>query len=181
MQPHLIRSSAESALALLEESERGTPQALLLAWVAWEGLKIRVLVVGLAMQGWRVADIYDVLSDERVHSVAHLRGLFREVFGSYPEGARGIAPTWKAVEEFRDLRNRYVHGTRGAAPMKLEAGTHLIVGCVRDPSWISVLSVSIDGVKTPLGDPYRRLPSFRGAYRSKSSLKELVTRARARR
>lgn len=82
MKPNLIKSTAESSLTLLGGKGRGTPEVLLLAWVSWEGLRIRVLVVGLAMQGWEVQDIYDVLSEDKVHALAHVRGLFKEVFGT---------------------------------------------------------------------------------------------------
>jgi hypothetical protein len=181
VQPNLIKSTAESSLTLLGDKERGTPEALLLAWVSWEGLKIRVLVVGLAMQGWKVQDIYDVLSEDKVHALDHVRGLFKEVFGAFPESAKGVGQTWKQIEEFREVRNRYVHGTRGAAPLRLEAGTHLITEHVLDPSWLSSLPVIVDGERTHLGDPYRRLPRTRARYRSKASLKELVERARRRR
>ena len=53
MQPNLIKSTAESSLTLLGGKGRGTPEALLLAWVSWEGLKIRVLFVGLGLHGRR--------------------------------------------------------------------------------------------------------------------------------
>lgn len=181
MQPNLIKSTAESSLTLLGEKGRGTPEALLLAWVSWEGLKIRVLVVGLAMQGWKVQDIYDVLTEDKVHALSHVRGLFKEVFGDYPENARGVGRIWEQIEDYRDVRNRYVHGTRGSAPLKLEAGTYLITEHVLDPSWLTDLPVVVDGERTRLGSPYRRLPATRRRYRTKSSLKELVERARQRR
>ena len=178
MQPNLIRSTADSSLSLLASRGRGTPEAFLLAWVAWEGLKIRVLVVGLSMQGWKVQDIYDVLSQDKVHAVDHVRGLFKAVFNSYPENARGVGQDWCLIEDFRDVRNRYVHGARGAAPLRLEAGTHLITQRVLDPSWLAPLTVVVDGERTRLGDPYRRLPSKRWRYRSRASLRELIDVAR---
>lgn len=181
VQPSLIRATANSSLTLLGEEGRGTPQALLLAWVSWEGLKIRILVVGLAMRGWKVQDVYEVLSEDKVHTHAHIRGLLKEVFGSYPENIKGIGYRWEQIEEFRTVRNRYVHGTRGAAPLRLEAGTHMITDHVLDPTWLAPLPVLVDGVQKRLGDPYRRLPSLRPRFQSKASLKELVERAKPRR
>ena len=130
MQPSLIRSTAETSLDLLAMRGRGSPESLLLAWVAWEGLKMRLLVVGLAKCGWRVSDVYDVLSASRLHTQEDYRALFAEVFGASPESTRGVGAQWRAIEDFRGVRNRYVHGTRGSAPAKLEAGTHLITGRV---------------------------------------------------
>lgn|GEM_PF-940958 len=95
MQPNLIKSTAKSSLTMLGGKGSGTPEALLLAWVSWEGLTIRVLVVGLAMQCWKVQNIYDVLSEDKVHELAHVRGLFEEVFVAYPDSAKGVRQSWK--------------------------------------------------------------------------------------
>lgn len=181
MQPNLIKSTAESSLTLLGERGRGTPEALLLAWVAWEGLKTRTLVVGLAMQGWKVQDIYDALAAESVHTREHVRGVFRSVFGSFPDNTKGISQTWQHIEQFREVRNRYVHGARGAAPLRLEAGTHLITEHVLDTTWLHDVRIVVDGQRTVLGDPYRRLPSTRARYNSPSSLKTLLRDSRPRR
>lgn len=181
MQPSLIRSTAQSSLALLGEYGRGTPEALLLAWVSWEGLKIRLLVVGLAMQGWKVQDIYEALSSEQVHTRDHARRMFRSVFGTFPESTRSIGDTWDQIEQFRQVRNRYVHGTRGAAPLRLEAGTHLITEHVLDTTWLRGLPVRTDTGQVSLGDPYRRLASSRTGHRSSASLADLIRDARPRR
>lgn len=166
---------------LLDHHGRGTPEGLLLAWVAWEGLKIRLLVVALAMQQWRVQDINDVLSSEQVHTREHVRRIFRSVSGAFPESTKGIGTTWDQIEQFREVRNRYVHGTRGAAPLRLEAGVHLITEHVLDTRWLESVPVRRDSGRTSLGDPYRRLPSSRSGYRSRSSLSELVRDARPKR
>jgi hypothetical protein len=180
MQPSLIRSTAETSLDLLEMRGRGSPESLLLAWVAWEGLKMRLLVVGLAKRGWRVSDVSDVLSASRLHTQEDYRSLFAEVFGASPESTRGVGAQWRAIEDFRGVRNRYVHGTRGSAPAKLEAGTHLITGRVLDPSWLSGLAVSADGEPVKIGDPFRRLPSSQSSYESRTALTELVGLGRRR-
>lgn len=181
MQPSLIRSTAESSLTLLDARGRGSPEALLLAWVAWEGLKVRVLVVGLAMHGWKVQDIYDAVSTERVHTVEHVRGVFRTLFGAFPENTKGVSKTWQHIEQFREVRNRYVHGARGAAPLRLEAGTHLITEHVLDTAWLHGMPFALEGQRTTLGDPYRRLSSSRTGGRSLSSLRNLLRDARPRR
>lgn len=166
---------------LLREKGRGSPEAFLLAWVAWEGLKIRLLVVGLAMQGWRVQDIYEVLSEQRVHDHRHIRNVFKGISGSFPENTSGMSQAWQQIEAFRDVRNRYVHGTRGADPARLEAGTHLITEHVLDTGWLEEIQVRGDSQNTRLGDPYRRLPSRRSGQLSKSSLTDAILQARPKR
>ncbi len=63
---------------------QGTPEALLLAWVAWEGLKIRILVVALAEKGWKVRDVYSALADAKLHSLEHYNAVFKKVVDNYP-------------------------------------------------------------------------------------------------
>lgn len=174
MQPNLIKSTAESSLSLLGERGHGTPEALLLAWVAWEGLKVRLMVVGLTMQGWQVQDIYEVLSAEQVHTRDHVRGILYSLFGSFPENTKGIGTTWAQIEQFREVRNRFVHGTRSAAPLRLEAGTHLITDHVLNTEWLHNASIRIDGSRIALGDPYRRLTGRRNGLRGKASLISLI-------
>lgn len=174
MKPNLIKSTANSALELMTYHGRGSTEAFLLSWVAWEGLKIRLAVVGLHMQGWKVADIYDGLSAARVHSNENYLRLFRTIYGSNPQNTKGIGSQWKTIEEFRTIRNRYAHGTGGAAPMKLEAGTHLITDSVLDTDWLSRVPITTENGRVSLGDPYRRLVTTRSRHRSHTSLKALL-------
>lgn len=54
------------------------------------------------------------------------------------------------------MRNRYVHAVRGSAPLRLEAGTHLITERVLDPLWLATMQVLVEGSKRdwviPIGD-----------------------------
>lgn len=181
MQPHLIRSTADSAMTLLGERGRGTPEALLLSWVAWEGLRIRLLVVALRMQGWQVKDVYDALSSERFHSTVHYDNLFRSIFGSKPQSAKGVGQRWSQLEAFRATRNAFVHGTRGGSPLRLEAGVHLLRDSVLDPGWLAILPVRTSNGREPVGDVYRRLPSQHGRARSVTELRQLVRDSHPRR
>lgn len=181
MQPHLIRSTSDSAITLLGERGRGTPEALLLSWVAWEGLRIRLLVVAWCMQGWQVKDVYSALSEERFHSSAHYDNVFRATFGSKPQSAKGVGQRWTQLETFRATRNAFVHGTRGGSPLRLEAGIHLMRESVLDPQWLSGLPVSTFDGREPLGDVYRRLPSRRNERRSLGEIRQTIRSARPRR
>jgi len=178
MQPHLIKSTSDSAMTLLGTRGRGTPEALLLSWVAWEGLRVRLLVVGLSLQGWRVQDVYAALSAGRFHHVAHYDNIFRTTFGAKPHNAKGVGAQWQSIEQFRAIRNAYVHGTRGSSPLRLEAGVHLLRDAVMDPSWLSNLPVRTGTETVRLGDPCRRLTSRRMGARSIFELRSLIADAR---
>lgn len=161
-------------MTLLGARGRGTPEALLLSWVAWEGLRIRLLVVALCMQGWKVKDVYAALSEERFHSAAHYDNLFRSIFGSKPHNAKGIGQRWQQLETFRATRNAFVHGTRGSAPLRLEAGVHLLHDSVLDPGWLAAVPVRTPDGFAALGDVYRRLPGRSAQARSKNELRQIV-------
>ena len=113
---------------------QGTPEALLLAWVAWEGLKIRILVVALAEKGWKVRDVYSALADAKLHSLEHYNAVFKKVVDNYPQQVKNVGRPWRQIEEYREARHRYVHGMRGSSPTRLETGTQLIIGSVQDAS-----------------------------------------------
>ena len=174
MQPNLIKSTADSALELLDFRGRGSAEAFLLSWVAWEGLKVRVLAVGLHTHGWSVADIYESLPNGRIYQDKNYGAVFHQVFGTSPHGTQGVSSTWAEIEAFRDVRHRYVHGARGSSPAKLEAATHLITERVLEPQWLAVAKVSTTEGKVPLGDPYRRLVTARGRTRSRASLNDML-------
>ena len=168
-------------MTLLGSHGRGTPEALLLSWVAWEGLRIRLLVVALCMSGWQVKDIYAALSAERFHSSPHYDNLFRVVFGARPQNSSGISGRWQQIESFRRDRNAFVHGTRGGPPLRLEAGVHLLQDSVINPEWLAHLRLKTDVECRTLGDVYRRLPTQRGRPRSSTELRQLVLDAKPRR
>lgn len=174
MQPNLIKSTADSALELLEFRGRGSAEAFLLSYVAWEGLKVRLLVVGLHMHGWAVADIYEQLPAGKIFQEKNYNSIFRSVFGSPPASTKGIGEHWKSIDQFKDIRHRYVHGASGASPDKLEAATHLIIERVLEPEWLTTIKVTTLEGKPALGNPYRKLVTSRTRKKSKTSLNELM-------
>lgn len=174
MQPNLIKSTAGSANTLLDIRGYGSPEAFLLSYVAWEGLKVRLLVVGLHMHGWAVADIYEQLPAGKIFQEKNYNSVFRWVFGSPPASTKGIGEDWKSIDQFKDIRHRYVHGASGASPDKLEAATHLITERVLEPEWLTTMKVNMLEGKPSLGNPYRKLVTSRTRKRSKSSLHEIL-------
>ncbi|MEI6374674.1 MAG: hypothetical protein WCP26_12910 [Actinomycetes bacterium] len=176
MRPSQIRRTAETSLQLLEWRGHGTPDALLLAWVAWEGLKIRTVCVGLARMGFQVQHVYDVLSEEKVHALDDYRRLFKSVFGSFPESAKGVGKQWQELEDLRDTRHKIVHGMGSDKPDRLERGTRLLAGAAMNPDWLAPLSVVRDDVRVPIGSPFAAMRS--PGRRPKYELREMVVASR---
>ena len=130
------------------------------------------------MQGWKVRDVYEGLSVNRVHTEEHIMGMYRELFGKNPQNLRHLGSRWNAIERYRMIRHRYVHGTRAATPEKLADATRLIADSVLDTTWLQRVEMPVDGVSVRLGDPYRRLASGRAQAKDPASLKDLLERAK---
>lgn len=180
MRPNVIQSTAHTAVELTRERGRGTPEALLLAWVAWEGLKVRLLVVGFAKMGWLVQDVYEALESERVGELQVYRRLFKYVYGTFPDNTRVVGTPWRGIEEARVLRHRYVHGMGTASPERLLTATNRIAEAVLDCTWLECLTVKVGGQRVRIGHPYARLPSRKRSHRPKSELRAIVADAKRR-
>lgn len=179
MRPSQIKTTAATALELLEQRGYGTPDSLLLAWVAWEGLKVRTLSVGLAKMGFQVQHVYDVMGDDRVHTLNDYQTLFRRVFGANPQNIRGVSQVWKQLEDFRNTRHKIVHGMGSATPEHLERGTRLLASMSLDPDWLAGLKVESGETRVTIGSPFASMRS-RG-HRPKHELQTLVKECRPRR
>jgi hypothetical protein len=157
----------------MHDRGHGCPEALLLAWVAWEGLRIRVLVVALSMHGWRVKGIYPTLASERLTAHASRKTL-NATLGCSTLQVKTVADIWRAIESHRPLRNKFAHGMGGNSPDRLEAATHFITTHALDPEWLAPLPVHIDDATYQLGDPYRRLHARTRLRRSAASLRQHI-------
>ncbi len=172
--PNLTVSSAEASLILLEAKGRGSPEAFLLSWDGWDRLKVRVVVVALALPGFPVKDVHSALSDRRVHTLRHSRGLFQSVVGTYTESAKVVRRIWAQLKEFRKVPNRYAHGPRGAAPLGLESGAHLVIEDFLDSLLPDDFAVEGASLAVCLGEPFRRMRPRREGCRGEKGLRGLV-------
>ena len=58
MNPSSIRELTASARALQKTKRQGSPEAFILAWIAWEGMKLRILAVAQKKMGIKIKDTY---------------------------------------------------------------------------------------------------------------------------
>jgi hypothetical protein len=164
-------------MEMLELHGRGTPEAFILAWIGWEGLKFRILVVALSMKGWKVSDIQDVFAHPGVHTNEHYRRLFKSIFGAFPNNIKGIGTQWGEAEKYRDLRNKYVHGAKSNHPEKFLSAIENLYSLTTEVEWLSNLSLEVNGEKRKIGNVYRRLAAPKKA-RSRASLEQLIKETR---
>jgi hypothetical protein len=154
MKQSSIRQTAQTARALAAERHYGTPEAFLLAWVAWESLKFRVLAVGLVRQGWRMEAVKEFFDKSSLYTKKDYNKVFGQVFGKHPEQHAGeVGHIWRECEAARRVRHRFVHGMGSSRPQTLSSSTERLLLAVENVEWLKPLMVRRhDGSKAPVGD-----------------------------
>ena len=124
----IIRLTNSSKRALMDSSS--APDAFLLAYVAWEGLQLRILVAGLFASGKSVSEAYRVIKDRKVWDKVNRNRLFVEVFGANPQNIKYLGKHFKKAESVKNLRDRYVHGFSRTSPQKFKDGTQILLALI---------------------------------------------------
>ena len=146
--PSDISRTLSAAKALRANSKYGTPEGLLLAYVAWEGLKIRILAVGLAQQGWRFQTFKSAISDLELWRSKNYELAFASVFGQKPQNTKNLGKIWSRVATAERLRNKFVHGLGQTHPDTIEKSYRFLIEIIEDRSWLDNLSVKLPGGET---------------------------------
>ena len=153
MEPAAIKKTIKAAKTLERNSNYGTPEALLLAYVAWEGLRNRVLICGLSQQGWTVTMFKEAIAGHGFWLKGSYDEGFSSVFGKNPQNLSGVSKIWDEAEKARILRNKFVHGLSKGDPEALWKSYSFLIETISDLSWTKKLEVSLpDGTQVPLKD-----------------------------
>jgi hypothetical protein len=115
MHPSEIRRLIRNSKAALRKSV-DAPDAFLLAYIAWEAFQIRVLIVGLAASGLRVAEAQKVLKNKKVWRQENKEILFEGLYGSRPSNLKYVGKLFNSANKLKILRDGYVHGTNRTSP-----------------------------------------------------------------
>jgi hypothetical protein len=128
------------------------PEAFLISFVAWEALKIRILLVGMTASGMSVRESKEVITRTQIRQQDGYNQLFKEHFGFYPHNAPGFGGLFRAADSFQKLRNGFIHGVRSSSPEAFRGATSKIAH-VLEADWTNLLAtVLIRDVHTdPLG------------------------------
>jgi len=172
MQPKQILNLAQSSQWIDGLRGRGTAEAFIIAWVSWEGLKNRLLTIGLAQLGWQVKDSNKAIATCGVHSKADYAAAFTLTFGKQPPQLAGLGQTWTKIEKLQTIRNHIIHGSRLASPAQLLEGSQLIASKVLNTNWLDGMNFRVDGSTFKLPDPYARVRVHPTMRRSLESLLE---------
>lgn len=164
MEPSEIKRLLESANNALNTS-RSEPDAFVLAYIAWEAFQIRVLLVGLAAQGYTVSDSKKHLKEREVWNGEKRKTVFEEIFGSKPANTKHVGRHYTKLGKHKTLRDAYVHGSARVAPKRFEAAARELIDVICDASWETGLAqvLSKKGLESnftnPLGVIRRSEPS----------------------
>jgi len=157
MEPGKIRETLQVANFVQEKKNRGNPEALLLTWVAWEGIKIRMMVVGLARQGWHGKTFQQAAQGKELWHSQTFNKSFKSIFGDNPANLKNFGANWNKIEKTRKTRNKFVHGFGQTSPKELRRQFDFLQGLFIDLSWLNSLNVMLpDGERTELGDIMHR-------------------------
>ncbi|NBQ97223.1 MAG: hypothetical protein EBT26_02240 [Microbacteriaceae bacterium] len=132
----------------------GRPEAFLLQYIAWEALKIRILIAGMVHKGLTVKDAKKILKAEQVWNQGNYKKVFKKYFGSYPSNAKGMGKYFNAGEELDRLRHAFVHGTSRVGPESYRKASSKLIE-IFEADWGWLLSEMLKSDK-PI-DPMNRL------------------------
>lgn len=157
MDPNEIRRLLSTAETLSREKS-STPEAFLVAFVAWEGLKFRILLVGYAARGVKVSEARHLIRDADIWNIRNYNTLFELLFGSRPQNAPQVGRLFNALDGAMRLRNRFVHGAGRAAPVQFRTAYENICRAT-NADWESALSklLAKQGLRPKVTNPLNRI------------------------
>lgn len=130
-----LRNVAES----LSRRSGHSPEAFLLAYVAWEALKIRILIVGMTATGMTVSSARQLISENQIWKGNNYSSLFEKYFGVLPNSSPGVGHLFAKADSCQKIRNGFVHGSKRVDPDSFRKATETIIQLI-DEDWSQLLA-----------------------------------------
>jgi len=144
MNPSSIRELVASARALQKTKRQGSPEAFILAWIAWEGMKLRILAVAQKKMGKKIKDTYSSHKEIRLWNQAKFENQWKQVFGKKPANMSGLpGKVFREMEKYKKYRDKLVHGKEFGNPINVEKATLSILKILEDQEWLREIKFSI--------------------------------------
>jgi hypothetical protein len=143
MNPSEIRRLVETSKNLDKQSAR-SPEAFLIAFVAWETLKTRILMVGFCNKGLTARDARTAIKEGEAWKAGNYNKIFLDLFGYLPENATNVGKLFRSTKASQQLRNRYVHGAYRVSPDTFRRCTKDLISVV-SADWDSNLAGLLAG------------------------------------
>lgn len=115
-----------SVAAKLNSQRTGTPEAFLLQYIAWEALKVRILIAGMTRSGLTVKEARSLIDSEKIWQGSNYQKLFKKLFGSHPANAKGVGKYFNMGNQVDDLRHSFVHGSSRLGPKSYRKASEML-------------------------------------------------------
>jgi hypothetical protein len=125
--------------AKLSPKSTHAPEAFMITFVAWEALKIRILLVGMTASGLTVRESRELITLSTIWQRDGYGKLFMKYFGKHPHNAPVIGQLFRSADSFQKLRNGFIHGGKSSSPDVFRKAT-LQISNVIDADWESLLT-----------------------------------------
>ena len=157
MNPSSIRELTASARALQKTKRQGSPEAFILAWIAWEGMKLRILAVAQKKMGTKIKDTYSSHKELRLWNQIKFEKQWKQVFGKNPSNMSGVAgKVFREMEKYKKYRDKLVHGKEFGNPINVEKATISILNLLEDREWLKDLFIVVKDKSYSLYDIFER-------------------------
>jgi hypothetical protein len=157
MNPSSIRELTASARALQKNKRQGSPEAFILAWIAWEGMKLRILAVAQKKMGIKIKDTYSSHQELRLWNQVKFENQWKQVFGKNPSNMSGVAgKVFREMEKYKKYRDKLVHGKEFGNPINVEKATISILNLLEDREWLKDLFIVLKDKSYSLYDIFER-------------------------
>lgn len=154
---------------LLNEAERvkkdkyDTIVSFSLSWIAWEGVRSRVLIVAARLAGWRMEEAKDAIGSKKISSSRSFAQCLKWITGfNLDSDLKGKpAAAWQAARKIEGLRHRLFHGFEPIPEDRLQPASTAIYEFARNPILIfgQIPVIGPDSNTRQLGDPLRLRPA----------------------
>lgn len=142
MNPSAITELTTSAKNLTDTKRKGSPEAFILAWIAWEGSKLRMLAVAQKKQGIKIKETYASHKDKSLWNEKIFEKEWKRVFGEYPASMRGMpGKIFKKINSYKKYRDKLVHGKSFGNPNNVHDATLEILRVLEDKKWLDEILI----------------------------------------
>jgi hypothetical protein len=157
MNPSSIRELTASARVLQKTRRQRSPEAFILAWIAWEGMKLRILAVAQKKMGTKIKDTYASHNELKLWNQVKFEKQWKQIFGKNPSNMSGVAgKVFREMEKYKKYRDKLVHGKEFGNPINVEKATLSILKILEDQEWLKEIKFSMNNKSYNIHKIYER-------------------------
>jgi len=160
MNPSSINELFKSAKSLHEKKRKGSPDAFILSWIAWEGTKLRMLAIGQKVKGIKIKDTYSNHKDLRLWEDKKFNNQWQKVFGNLPSSMPGKATKiFRQLQGFKKYRDTIIHGKSLGNPTNIHEATKKLLEVLENKDWMKDINIISKSKKVNLLDRFEKSKS----------------------